>query len=91
MAMSGPSKNGRAPRADGSPALDVDDTWFRTLDQHGDDAERRPRTSGREVTRYKAYGHASAAEPGRCRASSEANGQPSSEPRHRRTGVVVVA
>jgi hypothetical protein len=37
--------------------IEVDDTVLRILDQHDDILTVVPRTSRKEVTRYKAYGH----------------------------------
>ena len=45
------------PHARQTVTVDVDETRFQVLDQHGTILTVVPRTNSREVTRYKAYGH----------------------------------
>jgi hypothetical protein len=42
--------------------VEVDDTVLRVLDQHNDIITVVPRSSRKEVSRYKAYGHSNRAE-----------------------------
>jgi hypothetical protein len=42
--------------------IEVDDTVLRVLDHHDDILTVVPRTSRKEVTRYKAYGHSNRAQ-----------------------------
>jgi len=42
--------------------IEVDDTVLRVLDQHDEIITVVPRSSRKEVTRYKAYGHTTAAQ-----------------------------
>jgi hypothetical protein len=45
------------PHAGKTVTVEVNDTCFRILDQHGTMLKVVPRTNTTEVTRYKAYGH----------------------------------
>jgi transposase InsO family protein len=52
--------------------IDLEDTMLRVLDQHDQVLTVVPRTSRKEVSRYKAYGHTQPARPRKCHPSDEA-------------------